>query len=440
MATATYKRPETPVLNRFFESFAERIDTALNGRLGAMLQSTTALTPPGGLFASNKSFGVNYAMQSTVTRDWTKAASNFAKFTIEEARERISSLIDGEFLVESLQELIDYLKDRSLALEGRILQGKSINFLVDTKTKQSLPAAQVHPSLSNSNTKSLELRGVVRKLVGSSDPTHVFDSWQAMEMVMDNSANGYGYTVSDNTGYLGKVYEYATNNADENMAIIRRARAEGVQLILPSANSADIHDLVPGMPILRASKSMKAADVHPSMDHARLTTVFGETMISAYKEMAKKAESFGHGETAPSRGQTAEIVSLKDFKARYATTKFEEVVAEDDDAMGFGGLAGVYDDTREIGLRRGSDMSGSLAVWDFDRKAEIDMSPNCLPEGEYKRYASDGSLEGYSYIGNKGEITHYDRERNLEKPVQAAPQKMHSDEEHDNSFGLRLRK
>ncbi len=435
MANVSNGRIETPIFNRFFETVAQRLDTALNGRLGAALRSSTALTPAGGMFSSNRSFGVNFAMQSSVTRDWSKSATSFAKLTVEEVRDRISSLIDGEFLVESFQELIDYLKERSLALEGRILQGKMINFLVDTKTKQSIPAAQVHPSLSSKNTRTLELRGVVRRLVGNSDPAETFGSWQGMEMVMQNTSEGYAYTVSNNEGFIGKVYDVATANADENLAIIRRARSEGIQLILPSASAANPNDLVPGMAILRASKSMKAAEINPSLDHRRLTSVFGETMISAYQEMANKSERFASNELNSGLSSGAKVVSFEDFKARYAAKPVEPVQTMDDDALGFGGLGGVVDDKRNIGLRRGSDSQKSLAVWDFDLNMEVEMSPTCLPEGEYKRYTSNGSLEGYSVVGNKGNLTHLDKNRQPEKVEVSNKNEM---EDYDNSSSLRL--
>lgn len=423
MAAVARKPVNNSNLSRLVENVAERIDVALNGRLSTALRSSTSMTPPKGIFDRNPKFGVNIAMQSTVTRDWTKHAAEFAKFTIEEARDRISSLIDGDFFVDSFQDLVDYLKERSLALESRIFQGNIINYLIDTKTKQSIPAAQVHPALSHKNTKSLEMRSSLRRIVGSTDPAASFGSWQGMSMMMSNSNEGMAYTVSGDKAYFGKLYGYATTNADENMAIIRRARAEGVELILPHRDGHDSADLVAGMPILRASKSMTATDVHPSLDHRNLTMTYGQSMFDLYEDMARKTAAASNAAREMPNFASAQVVSFEDFKARYSAPKNapNTFADSDDDGFGFGGTGGTMNEKRIIGLRRGDDSMGSLAVWDLVEDVEISMAPNCLPEGEYKRFAFNGEVEGYTIVGNRGALSHYDQRRQPIKETRPEP-------------------
>lgn len=419
MASAIRRPANSNGFGRIVENVAQRLDTALNGRLTSALKSSTALTPPRGIFDMNPRFGVLAAMESTVTRDWTKVATDFARFTIDEARERLAALVDGDFFVDSFQDLMEYLKERSLALESRILQGNIINFLVDTKTKQSVPAAQVHPSLSHQNIRALEMRGSLKRVVGSADPAQVFGNWQGMSMLLDQSDEDLGYTVSGETGYFGRKYAVATTNADENMAIIRKARSEGVELIVPNRSGHEPGDMVAGMPILRKSKSMDASLVHPSLDHRNLTLAFGQTMFDLYEELARKNSS-GPASTRAIDPKSAEVLSFEDFKARYAAPKnaVNEFADSDDDGLGFGGLVEPVKRTngkRTIVLRRGADSSGSLAVWDADNEFELQMAPNCLPEGEYQRLSVNGDLEGYSVVGHRGSLKHLDRNR---RPVQ----------------------
>jgi hypothetical protein len=416
MAAAIKKPANSTGFGRILENVAQRLDTALNGRLTSALKSSTSLTPPRGIFDANPRFGVLSAMESTATRDWTKVASDFARFTIDEARERIAALVDGDFFVDSFQDLMEYLKERSLAIESRILQGNIINFLVDTKTKQSVPAAQVHPSLSHQNIRALEMRGALKRMVGSADPSQVFGNWQGMSMLLDQSSANLAYTVSGDTGYFGQKYAVATVSADENMAIIRRARSEGVELILPNRPGHEAGDMVAGMPILRASKAMDAAMVHSSLDHRNLTLAFGQTMFDLYEELARK-NAAGPSTTKTLDARTAEVLSFEDFKARYTAPKnaVNEFADSDEDGLGFGGMSApaqkASSGKRTIVLRRGADSAGSLAVWDLDNEFELQMAPNCLPEGEYQRLTVNGELEGYSAVGHRGSIKHLDQNR-----------------------------
>lgn len=416
MAAAIRKPANSTGFGRIIENVAQRLDTALNGRLTSALKNSTAFTPPRGIFDMNPRFGVLAAMESTVTRDWTKMASDFARFTIDEARERIAALVDGDFFVDSFQDLMEYLKERSLALESRILQGNIINFLVDTKTKQAVPAAQVHPSLSHQNIRALEMRGALKRVVGSTDPAQVFGNWQGMSMLLDQSSANLAYTVSGDTGYFGQKYAVATANADENMAIVRKARSEGVELILPHRTGHETGDMVAGMPILRASKSMDASLVHSSLDHRNLTLAFGQPMFDLYEELARKSAA-GPSTTRMIDVKSAEVLSFEDFKARYTAPKnaVNEFADSDEDGLGFGGMVAPpqrnTNGKRTIVLRRGADSAGSLAVWDLDNEFELQMAPNCLPEGEYQRLAVNGELEGYSIVGTRGSLKHLDQNR-----------------------------
>lgn len=399
--------------SRFVEGVAEQIDTTTNGRLSALLERSTALSSSPGIFNSNPNFGVIRAVESTVTRDWTKSVTEIALFTIEEARERLASLIDGEYLIDTLHDLVDYLKDRSLALESRFLQGSMINFLVDSKTKHAVPAAQVHPSLSYKNVKAMEMRGALRSLIGNNEPATAFSSWQGMSMVMDNSNTGMAYTISGTQAHFGKRHAIATDDVNENLAIIRKAREDGIDLILPFREGMEPGHLIPGMPILQKSKSMPAADVHPGLDHRSLQLAFGKGMTELYEEMANRAKELAALRPSMSGAgrDPARVISMDEFKKRYASQKPVAAPAVEEEGLGFGGMAAPMSASRNIGLKRGQDSLNTLAVWDFDVNDEIMMVPQCLPEGEYKRYSFDGSLEGYTKVGSKGQLRHFDENR-----------------------------
>jgi hypothetical protein len=432
MAAAVARPSFSDRVNRLVETVAERIDTQTNGRLSAYFERSTALSSTPGIFNSNPKFGVIHAVESTVTRDWTKSVTDFAMFTIDEARERLSALIDGDYIVDSFHDLIDYLKERSLALEGRLLQGKMINYLVDQKTKQSVPAAQVHPSLSYKNVKTMEMKAALRGLIGGSEPSDAFGSWQGMSMIMSSSKYGMAYTVSGDTAHFGKQYGVATADVEENLAIIRQARSEGVELILPRREGAAPGELIQGMSILRKSNSMPAPEVHPGLDHRALSLAFGQGMVDLYEEMARKNGDVALAAKSPVRSD-ARVVSMEEFRSRYAAQKVAAPVEEE--GLGFGGAASS-NQKRDIGLKRGNDSLNSLAVWDFDINQEIMMVPECLPEGKYKRFAHDGQLEGFTEVGSKGQLRHLDRS---ERVIRDAPVERNVAENMSSQPSYRLR-
>lgn len=212
-----------------------------------------------------------------------------ATFTVEEARDRLSDLLEGSFVPESAADLFGFLSARFLKLETRIrgLEHSAVNYLVDLKGGGEVPAALVDERLSHQNLLMTKLRESMRRQLGTDMS---FGTWQGLFFCLDDAPGGMSMTVEGTVeGYnswYGRIFDTASDSAVENQRIIERARKEGVYLILPTKPGAtDEMDIVPGMPILRYHQSARARDLNPALDHDALTARFGKSMVRAFEEM-----------------------------------------------------------------------------------------------------------------------------------------------------------
>lgn len=384
---------------------AEQIDIASGYRLGRYLDKY-AETAPTSAFSTN-GFGIEYALKSSTHIPLSVTLKDVAVFTIEEARDRLQAFLDGSFVPESLHDLIEYLGDKFLRIETHSHKdGGTVNYLVDTRSGVSVPAHQVDPRLSHTALMTTRLREVMRQQFGSISPAQAFSSWQGMMFATDDDTNGIGYTVSGKDAWYGRIHAIASTDPEKNLEILRKAAESGVQLVLPQRPGDAEGSLVAGMPILRRTQSMKAADLNPALGHETLSLAFGKSMFTAYEEMFERLESSKNAAEAEAQ---AVSVSVADFQSRFLRKPEAEepvVVAEDGFDDGFGTSS-----ERDIVIRRSAGDQLRLFVFDRDHDEEISISPSQLIPGEYVRETESGIHEGYTIVNDQGRMVHFDLDR-----------------------------
>jgi hypothetical protein len=403
MAVAQAAAQRTGVFQTLVEGVARRIDEISGNRFGNWLKDSTGLTPLPG-FLSKQNFGVVKALQSNrkppTLGDMLLETVNYA---IEEARERLSALVNGTFIPNGVHDLFAYLKEHSFDLETRInkITGDIGNYLVDRNSRQAIPAAQVDPSLAHKNVLRMELVGRLREQIGGDTPAKAFGSWGGMAWTRDSIQSKFGYTVERNQGYFGRVVGIVSENDAENARVFEECKARGIDLIVPRTHEGTGKPVV-GMPILARSKSMKAEEVNRNLDHAALSEKFGGGLIDHYVKLAAKANS---PRTAAS---VAEEVSREEFNRMFLRT--EKDIAPEPEGFGFDST-----DDADIIIRTKRD--GKMVAWDRSSDKEVLSAVNCLPYGEYERYGADGKLAGHTSVGDRGLVINYDR-NNREIPQQ----------------------
>lgn len=396
MAAAQAMNQTPGVFQSLIEGFARRIDEVSGNRFGNWLKDSTGLTPLPG-FLSRPNFGVVKALQSTrkppTLGDMLIETVNYA---IEEARERLSSLVHGSFIPSGVQDLFTYLKEHSFDLETRInkITGEIGNYLVDRTTKQAVPAAQVDPSLAHKNVLRLELAGRLRQQIGGDTPANAYGSWGGMAWTRDSIQSKFGYTVEKNQAYFGRVVGIVSEDDKENFRFFDECKTRGIDVIVPRDNDGTGKPVI-GMPILARSKSMKAEEVNKNLDHAVLSEKFGGSLIDHYVQLAARANS------PRTAAAAAENVSREDFNRMFLRT--EKDIEPEADSFGFGGSQNDTDII--IKMNRG----GQMMAWDRNSNTEVLSAINCLPYGEYERYGADDKLAGFTTVGDRGLVNHYDK-------------------------------
>ena len=397
MAAAQAMTQTPGVFQNLIEGFARRIDEASGHRFGNWLKDSTGLTPLPG-FLSRQNFGVVKALQSTrkppSLGDMLIETVNYA---IDEARERLSSLVNGSFIPNGVQDLFTYLKEHSFDLETRInkITGEIGNYLVDKTTKQALPAAQVDPSLAHKNVLRMELVGRLREQIGGDTPVNAFGSWGGMAWTRDSMQSKFGYTVERNQGYFGRVVGIVSEDEAENFRMFDECKRRGIDLIVPRTHEGTGKPVV-GMPILARSKSMKAEEVNKSLDHAALSEKFGGGLIDHYVELAARSNS------PRTAAAAAEKVTREDFNRMFLRTEKD---IEPDPETGYGFDASQ--DSADIVIK--TTRGGQMMAWDRTADKELMSAINCLPYGEYERFGADGKLAGFTTVGDRGLVNHYDK-------------------------------
>jgi hypothetical protein len=382
--------------------FAERVDEASGRRLGRYLDRY-AEVPQSKAFTTS-SFGVHYALMSSTHIPLAETLREVAVFTIEEARERLQAFLDGSFVPESIQDLIEYLGEKFLRLETHSLKDGAVNYLVDTRSGASIAAHQVDPRLSHHALLQTRLREVMRQQFGAISPARAFSSWQGMMFATDDDTNGIGYTVSGKDAYYGRIYAVASTDPEKNRELLLKAAAAGVQLIVPTKPGDPPEAMVPGMPILRRVHSMKAASLNPDLSHESLSLAFGKSMFTAYEEMFERQVA-----RASDADMRSVSVSLSDFHSLFLRRPEDdtEMEAVDDGLDAFDSPTAQ----RDLVIRRESSQELRLFVYDRDDEERIDISPSQLIAGEYVRETEYGVHEGFTLVNDQGRMIHFDLNR-----------------------------
>lgn len=398
MATAQAINQTPGVFQNFIEDVARRLDVASGHRFGSWLENSTGLSQLPG-FLSGSNFGVVKALQSTrkppTLGEMLRETVNYA---IEEARERLSALVNGTFIPNGVQELFTYLREHSFDLESRInkITGDVTNFLVDRNSKQAIPAAQVYPSLSSKNILKMELVGRLRDQIGRDTPANAYGSWSGMAWTRDSVDSRFGYTVEKNQGYFGRMVGIVSGDEKENSRLFDECKRRGIDIIIPRTNDG-ASDPVVGMPILARSKSMKAEEVSKNLDHALLSEKFGGGLIDHYVKLAARAA------TPRTAAAYAEQVSREEFNRMFLRAE-KDIEPISTSGFGFAG------DDADVDIIIKPNRNGRMVAWDRAANAEYPAAINCLPYGEYERFGLDGKLVGYTTVGDQGLVNHFDKE------------------------------
>lgn len=420
--------------NDFIGQMMDRLyrfaDRATNSRLGGLLSTSGLVKPSVSPFGD---FGVVVAAGSRPL-PIAHAIKEVTVFTVEEARERLNSFISGRFTPTGVADLLSYLNDKFMRLETRITSHGLVNYLVDTKTNGSVAAAQVDPRLSHARMLALSIKTSIYQHFGSGSPTDVWTSWEGMKMDLDYRNDNLAYTVVRGEGWIGRAYATASSDPRENIALIRAAKAKGIDLIIPerTAGAAGNGVLIAGMPILVRSRSMKAANVHPSLAHDNLAREWGIGMDQAYAEMSKRARvevSLPTRSIPQAKPASASVISMTDYKKANPTPKPKhqspgredflkkfvkpaaqrsdgfEAVGSNDFGVGFG--ADSSSAPRNLVVRIAAE-DGESYVFDKDLNEEVFVSPRSLPPKRYPLETQSGEALGFAEIGKGGSFRRLD--------------------------------
>lgn len=434
------------VANSWYGGIVDTFNRAVDN-VSSRLMNSTSISSSASPFSD---FGVTAAAQRA--RHTVSPAREHSFFSVEEARERIASYIDRTFVPESITELVSYLSERFLKLEARPhTNGNYSNVLVDTKSKRSVPAAQVDPSLSRENVLLFQLKSTLREQLGRdensriADPRDAFSSWEAMRFDMDNSSSKARYTVSNGVGWYGVQYAEATGDPKEDRKIVMAAREKGIDLVLPRAPSqpGKPASLVPGLPILIKQQSMKAASIDSRLDHDVLAKAFKD---SARRTAEGRGVEWSEDNYGPSglvdrwlsKGSAGlafpgspvaetKVVSMDawKFKAMHLKKASPEPEVEQAQDMG-GSFGGLYDgdDKRDLVLLRDENANGGWIVYDRDLKEELYIGMNSLPEGSYPKLDQDGNEVGRFTVSSDGHEMHIGRDGKPERVNSSRPEEV----------------
>lgn len=374
------------------EGFARRLDEASGHRFGDWLKDSTGVTPLPS-FLTGASFGVGRALESTRTPpSLGDMLIETVGYAVDEARDRLSLLVNNGFIPDTIQELYEYLREHSFELETRInkFTGELVNFLVDKSSRQAVPAAQVDPSLSHANVLALELRSRLKEQIGQVSPTKAYGSWSGFSFVRDAAGSKFGYTAVRGQGYFGRVVGIVSEDPSVNFALLEECRNRGVDVIIPKGPDGDL--AIPGMPILAARKSMKAEQVDPRLDHAKISAAFGKDMVSHFEDMAKKRDA---GNLS---AQAAPSISDDDFARMFMQQEKDIETFDPSDYDMTGNPADM-----DIVVKTRAD--GRLVPWDRDNDEEVPFAVSRLPYGEYEHFDRQGRLSGFVMVNDRGDVS-----------------------------------
>ena len=256
-------------------------------------------------------------------------AKSLQGFDVAEARKRLRDFISGTFKPASVNELLEHMAKKYLRLELRLFDGRSVNYVVDEATRKGVPASAVDARLSRpgiqrlfgnapvkavtpeeKDAQNLRARNAGRMMVLEANGT-LFKDWDDVAFTAPILFGGREFTVQGAETYVGQGYAVASSDPARNLALVRKARAEGVDVILPAETRerAEKGDLVPNMPILVRQGAIRASLIHPSMHFDALARGFRALPHVHWRDLAAKAPA----NADPTAGET-KVVDIARFR------------------------------------------------------------------------------------------------------------------------------
>jgi hypothetical protein len=368
-------------------------------------------------------------------------------FSVSEARDRLRELVAGNF-PETFSELVSYLERRLLRIETRQYgRARPTNYIVDEVTRQAVPAAQVDPRLSVGGISRLFGRSVAAEAALraerlKSDPVYAlsqklrasllpqlraadggpaFPSWDDLRFMLPAVLPGLEYSVQGERAYIGKAYGHASTDPVENLALLRRAKSDGVQLCVPAASRDDAlaGRLIPGMPVLVRASAVPAEMIDVSLSHTFLSRAYGESLSKHFGAMARQAAAF----VAPGVPGLDNVVSIAEYRAADFLQKFRRPEPQPQQA------AKPTIDPKTTVIRSELDSSGKerMTVWDTRQNVALAADVRALPAGTYPKEDCFGMDLGAVAVGPDGALTHLDLDGNQHNPwgpsFEAAPER-----------------
>lgn len=387
-------------------------------RLSAGLVNATALVRPSSRSPFDD-FGVIAGRNLAPTRRPTTEIG----FTIQEARERIADFIENRFNAKTLADLMLFLRDHLLRIESRRQpDGRSANYLVDVATKQSVLAASVdrrlaRPGLARMFGRTLDAEAEAKlrdsletpeqtearrlrsfnmaRLRGRVGDPHAppFGNWEDMRFSAPSMFRGREMTVQGGEVWVGYQLALASEDPAENLAMLRRLKAEGHKFIVPAKTLADAKAgvFVAGMPIVAAEGAVRGKLIAPSLSFKKLSQAFGESPFAYFEEMARRKNA-----RAPKANK---VIDLAEFRSRF------QRVERNDPIMATSTMR--PDVVRQVLIRVGEER---LTVVDPHTGAERAFDPATMDAGRYQKEDGFGLPCGFVEIDAYGGFAHLDEQ------------------------------
>lgn len=418
------------------------------------------------------SFGVTNAFPSGMMSGMKVVlyeSVEIAVFTIEEAAQRLQALIDGAFDPDTYEALTDFLKQRFMRLELRQdSDGSFKSFLIDEISRTKIDAAQVTNLLSFGSIvrryqkTSPEVAEQARRMLladpefqralpirqklapflraARGEASVAFSDWDEVRFLFRNLSENMHFTVQGQKGWIGEAYGFASSDPAENLALVARASAAGLALVLPAKTFEDAAAgrFVEGMPILVKETAVLASKVSGKLSHARMEQTFGGSYFAHVEELNRRKRRLAGTDLSDAQTIGSELVFdvAKPAPARTAAPAFNLSMLDDGEVtdldafmrdpgevdpfahMTRGASTGAFG----IDLDRGSivlmaakaeDGSATLTPWDVEEMMEVPVSLAALKAGVYRKVDAEGVQYGNVDLNDQGEVRHLDMHMRL---------------------------
>lgn len=405
-------------------SFVDKA-TSITKAFVERLKGSTFLTSPETLknpFA--KTWGVQAAMTTREAHS-RKAPAKPEAWTVQSAKELLSSVLDGRLITATFDQIKSALSSKSVELETRMKNGQAVNYLRRKGAPGAIKAAPVSPELAYQKTLRKQL---LEALNVSPDPNlnkHWIPGmafkegkWSAFSMHLGATAspsnpalNGLGYAVSNGKAYLGAIFADA-HDKRPIQEILKEAK--GVKLILPTQDGTINTPRIQGMPFLVAMRSLEAAKVHPGLSLDVLTTSWGSFADNESKKAARAAAVPGGADME---------VDASSFVNRFVKKPVASPEVKEDLGNAFGAGFEAEDDipTMEAEIEERRSLSFRVigtrpTVYDHDLEELVpEMSLQDMVSDRYELANEHGEVIGYA-VKDDVSLKFYEADGNPYRP------------------------